>query len=67
MAEITYIKNEVHYGKVLQAALQAKRMLWIGTADLKDLYVNLESSTSATWYLFAYFYFNKRTLIVYMY
>jgi|GEM_PF-2701651 len=35
--------------------------------DLKDLYVNLESSTSATWYLFAYFYFNKRTLIVYMY
>jgi|SRR6056297_848287 len=45
MAEITYIKNEAHYGKVLQAALQAKRMLWIGTADLKDLYVKHNNVT----------------------
>jgi phosphatidylserine/phosphatidylglycerophosphate/cardiolipin synthase-like enzyme len=38
---ITYITNEEHYKRVLLQALEAKRTLWIGTADLKDLYVKV--------------------------
>jgi len=37
--ETIYIANEDHYSNVLTHALAAKRTLWIGTADLKDLYV----------------------------
>jgi phosphatidylserine/phosphatidylglycerophosphate/cardiolipin synthase-like enzyme len=35
----TYIANEKHYSDVLLKALEAKRTLWIGTADLKDLHI----------------------------
>lgn len=35
----TYIKNEDHYHKVIEKALNVKKSLWIGTADIKDLYV----------------------------
>ena len=35
----TYIANEDHYSNVLTRALEARRTLWIGTADLKDLYI----------------------------
>ena len=36
---IRYIANEEHYAEVLLRAAQAGAFLWIGTADLKDLYV----------------------------
>lgn len=35
----TYIANEKHYTDVLLKALEARRTLWIGTADLKDLHI----------------------------
>lgn len=38
---LQYIANEEHYTKVLSRVQSVKRMLWIGTADIKDLYVNL--------------------------
>lgn len=34
-----YISNENHYQRVLLRALEARRTLWIGTADLKDLHI----------------------------
>ena len=36
---IQYIANEAHYKEVLSRAAKVKRSLWIGTADIKDLYV----------------------------
>lgn len=36
---LKYIKNEQHYTLLVEAIRQVKRMLWIGTADLKDLYI----------------------------
>lgn len=35
----TYIADEKHYTDVLLKALEAKRTLWIGTADIKDLHI----------------------------
>lgn len=37
--ETTFISDAEHYSKVLDAATKARRTLWIGTADIKDLYV----------------------------
>ena len=37
--EIQYIANEKHYDKVIERVNNVKRTLWIGTADIKDLYV----------------------------
>ena len=34
-----YIANESHYNDVLTALSKVKHHLWIGTADIKDLYV----------------------------
>ena len=34
-----YIADEDHYKKVLALVPKVKRALWIGTADIKDLYV----------------------------
>jgi len=34
-----YISNREHYDKVLLKALDVKKHLWIGTADIKDLYI----------------------------
>lgn len=34
-----YIADEAHFKKVLAKASVVKRSLWIGTADIKDLYV----------------------------
>ena len=42
---LEYIQNEQHYSKVLQQALLVKRELWIGTADIKDLYIKEGNST----------------------
>ena len=36
---LDFISDIAHYDMVLNLAAQAKRSLWIGTADLKDLHV----------------------------
>lgn len=36
-----YIANGDHYKKVLLLAKNVKRSLWIGTADIKDLYIEM--------------------------
>ncbi len=36
---IRYIANEQHYTDVILAASQVKHDLWIGTSDIKDMYV----------------------------
>lgn len=38
-----YISNTDHYKEVLSRVKSVKRMLWIGTADIEDLYVERES------------------------
>ena len=38
----TYISNTSHYKEVLSRVLSVKQTLWIGTADIKDLYVNVD-------------------------
>lgn len=37
----TYISNTDHYKEVVSRMLSVKRTLWIGTADIKDLYVSV--------------------------
>ena len=37
--EFQYIANENHYDKVIDKIKDCKKTLWIGTADIKDLYV----------------------------
>ena len=34
-----YIQDEAHYSEVLLRAREAQKTLWIGTADLKDVFV----------------------------
>ena len=36
-----YISNSAHYKEVLSRVQSVKHMLWIGTADIKDLYVEV--------------------------
>ena len=36
---IRYVRDEEHYAEVLLRAREAKKTLWIGTADLKDVFV----------------------------
>ena len=36
---IRYIQNEQHYTEVISRVVTVKQSLWIGTADIKDLYV----------------------------
>ena len=36
---IKYIQNEQHYTEVISKVATVKQSLWIGTADIKDLYV----------------------------
>lgn len=38
---LTYISNTDHYKQVLSRVQSVKHMLWIGTADIKDLFVEL--------------------------
>ena len=37
--EFQYIANEEHYDKVIEKIKDCTKTLWIGTADIKDLYV----------------------------
>ena len=38
---LTYISNSAHYKEVLSRLLSVKHTLWIGTADIKDVYVDV--------------------------
>lgn len=38
---LTYISNTGHYIDVLSRVQSVKHMLWIGTADIKDLYIEM--------------------------
>lgn len=38
---LSYISNSAHYTEVLSRVKSVKHMLWIGTADIKDLYVEI--------------------------
>ena len=38
---LTYISNSDHYKEVLSRVKAVKHMLWIGTADIKELYVEI--------------------------
>ena len=38
---LTYVSNSAHYKEVLLRVQSVKHMLWIDTADIKDLYVNV--------------------------
>ena len=40
-----FIFGSDHYNKVLSRVTSVKRSLWIGTADIKDLYVRVGSQT----------------------
>ena len=42
MSLLEYIADEAHGSKVLALAAKAKKTLWIGTADIKDLHVDGE-------------------------
>ncbi|MBQ0070810.1 MAG: phospholipase D family protein [Spirochaetales bacterium] len=37
--DITYIANSDHYEEVVERIKSVRKTLWIGTADIKDLYV----------------------------
>lgn len=39
MPFIKYIKDSAHYDEVLKRVENIKEQLWIGTADIKDLYI----------------------------
>ncbi len=39
MGETKYIQNQQHYTEVIKLISSVKKTLWIGTADIKDLYV----------------------------
>ena len=38
---IRYIANTAHYNEVLSRVARIRHSLWIGTADIKDLYVKV--------------------------
>lgn len=44
-SEFIYISNEAHYDQVIERIKTVKKTLWIGTADIKDLYVKDGRST----------------------
>ena len=42
---LTYISNTDHYNLVLSRVASVRKSLWIGTADIKDLYVKVGDGT----------------------
>ncbi len=40
-----FVANEAHYEQVIERIKTVKKTLWIGTADIKDLYVKYELKT----------------------
>lgn len=47
---IRYIRNEEHYDLLLEQIAKVKHTLWIGTADLKDLYVEKDVNKAIEMY-----------------
>lgn len=45
---VKFISGLDHYKEVIARAAAVKRSLWIGTADIKDLYVKSGSAHCAT-------------------
>lgn len=45
MNSSVYISDYEHYNLVLKKVSEVKRQLWIGTADIKDLYIRQGSSS----------------------
>ena len=41
----TFISNSTHFKEVLSRVPNVKHSLWIGTADIKDIYINDEGQT----------------------
>ena len=41
---IQYIKNEQHYELLIDHLSKVRHTLWIGTADLKDLYIKKQNT-----------------------
>lgn len=42
---IRYIQNEAHYTEIVERIRRVRQYLWIGTADIKDLYVKEHNSS----------------------
>ena len=42
---IRYISNEAHYSDIIESSLNVTKQLWIGTADIKDLYIRRNGSS----------------------
>ncbi len=42
---LNYISNSGHYNEVLSRVIHVKQSLWIGTADIKDLYIGEKGKT----------------------
>ena len=40
---LSYISNSAHYKEVLSRVQSVKHLLWIGSADIKDLYVEIDN------------------------
>jgi len=45
---LTYISNTDHYKEVLSRVQSVKHILWIGTADIKDFYVEVGKETNVS-------------------
>ena len=43
---LLFINDNLYYKKVIELAMKAKHSVWIGTADIKDLYVIQERRKS---------------------
>ena len=50
---LTYISNTDHYKDVLSRVQSVKHMLWIGIADIKDLYIEMGKEKKPFWDLIA--------------
>ena len=42
---VEFISGKDHYSKVIEKVASVKKLLWIGTADIKDLHVKDGSGT----------------------
>ena len=50
---VTFISNPAHYKEVLSRVQSVKHTLWIGTADIKDLYVEVAKRRNHFWHSFS--------------
>lgn len=39
---LTFIRDNSHYSRVIELATKVKHTLWIGTADIKDAYIEMK-------------------------